>query len=113
MSNARQRERKKEIEILREEGRQAALAGKHRQACPQAYIHNMNRGHWLQGYDDGEREVKQRENPMGGTPEMEEMDAAVFSGDMLFTHLAEFKEYLARWQRAVEEHETLFKDEEA
>ncbi len=37
--------------------------------------------------------------------DMDALDASVFSGELLITHLEEFKEYLARWQRAVEEQE--------
>jgi hypothetical protein len=36
---------------------------------------------------------------------MDELDAGVFSGDLLFTDLEAFKEYVARWQRAIDEHE--------
>jgi hypothetical protein len=37
--------------------------------------------------------------------EMDALDAAVFNGELLITHLKEFKEYLARWQQAVEREE--------
>jgi len=37
----------------------------------------------------------------------ESVDASVFSGDLLYTSLAEFKEYLGRWNRAVAEYERL------
>jgi len=34
------------------------------------------------------------------------IDAGIFSGDLLYVcDLPEFKEYLGRWQRAVDEHE--------
>jgi hypothetical protein len=36
---------------------------------------------------------------------MDELDAGVFSGDLLFTDLEAFKEYVARWQRAINNHE--------
>jgi hypothetical protein len=37
----------------------------------------------------------------------EELDASVFSSDMMFNpeRYAMFKEYLGRWNRAVEEHD--------
>jgi hypothetical protein len=35
----------------------------------------------------------------------ESVDASVFSGDLLYTSLGGFKEYLKRWNRAVAEHE--------
>jgi len=35
----------------------------------------------------------------------EGVDAAVFTGDALHTDLAALKEYVGRWQRAIEEHE--------
>ena len=40
----------------------------------------------------------------------EEIDAALFSGDFLHTDAdrEELKQYLGRWQRAVEEHERLY-----
>ena len=37
--------------------------------------------------------------------QLDSLDASVFSGELLLTHLEEFKGYLARWQKAVEEHE--------
>lgn len=40
----------------------------------------------------------------------EAIDAAVFSGDILYTDLEEFKKYLERWNRAVKEHEESSKD---
>lgn len=43
MSNHRKEERKKEIEVLRQEGYNAAQAGRHIQSCPAEYIHNANR----------------------------------------------------------------------
>lgn len=53
--------RRKEIERLREEGRQAGLQGKHIQTCPYG-SDTMNRGHWLSGYEEAkaptEAEVK-------------------------------------------------------
>jgi hypothetical protein len=50
--------RKREIKALREEGRLAALAGKHRQHVPQAYIGTMNHDRWLEGYDEGKRQFE-------------------------------------------------------
>lgn len=50
MSNQRKAERKKEIEILRQQGLDAAAAGKHIQSCPAEYMHNENRRHWEDGY---------------------------------------------------------------
>ena len=41
----------------------------------------------------------------------ESVDASVFSGDLLYTGLAEFKEYLGRWNRAVAEHERIEAEE--
>jgi len=42
----------------------------------------------------------------------EAVDASVFSSDMLHTDLAEFKEYLGRWNKAVQEHEESLTEEE-
>ena len=36
---------------------------------------------------------------------MDDLDAGVFSGDLLETDLEVFKDYVARWQRAIDEHE--------
>lgn len=38
----------------------------------------------------------------------EEIDAAIFSGDVLYseTERAELKEYVERWQRAIAKHES-------
>lgn len=58
---SRRDDRKKEITVLIEEGRQAALAGRHRQTCPQEYIGSMNRVHWLNGHADGTRELRASE----------------------------------------------------
>lgn len=62
-NNQRKRERRLEIESLNEEGRQAYAVGKSRNAVPQAYIHNMNRGHWLYGWDDAESKVVAEQSP--------------------------------------------------
>lgn len=35
---------------------------------------------------------------------LESIDAAVFSGELLYTDLVELERYLGRWNRAVEEH---------
>lgn len=42
---------------------------------------------------------------------LEEIDAAVFSGDLLFTDLEEFKQYVERWSRAITEHEEIEAEE--
>ena len=42
--------------------------------------------------------------------QMDELDASVFSGELLYLNLNEFKDYLARWQRAVIEQESIVKD---
>jgi hypothetical protein len=48
---------------------------------------------------------------MIGDEEMDALDACIFSGDILFVNMSSFKEYLARWNRAVEEHEKMEKEE--
>jgi hypothetical protein len=47
---------------------------------------------------------------MNYSEQLDALDASVFSGEILYTNLEEFKEYLARWQRAVESHETAQKE---
>lgn len=49
-SNHRREERKKEIEVLVQQGYNAARAGRHIQSCPQEYMHNANRQHWETGH---------------------------------------------------------------
>ena len=41
----------------------------------------------------------------------ESVDAAIFIGDLLYTGLNEFKEYLGRWNRAVANYEKIQSDE--
>jgi len=49
---------------------------------------------------------------MTGDKEIDALDACVFSGDLLYVNLTSFKEYLARWNRAVEAHKKAEKEEE-
>jgi len=49
-SNHRREERKKEIEVLRQQGLDAAVAGKSIHSIPREYINNANRQHWEEGY---------------------------------------------------------------
>lgn len=42
---------------------------------------------------------------MNYSDELDAVDASVFSGEMLYTNLDEFKSYVERWQRAIAEHE--------
>lgn len=42
---------------------------------------------------------------MSYSDELDAVDASVFSGEMLYTNLDEFKSYVERWQRAIAEHE--------
>lgn len=49
-SNHRKIERRKEIEVLRQQGLDAAAAGKSIYSCPREYINNANRQHWEDGY---------------------------------------------------------------
>jgi ribosome modulation factor len=51
---SRKDDRKKEIERLREEGRQAFLAGKHIQTNPYASHHSMDTYQWRIGYREAE-----------------------------------------------------------
>jgi ribosome modulation factor len=55
MSNQRRREIVKRV---REEGRQAAEVGRHRQTCP--YGNDMNRYQWLGAYDAAQSEAFHR-----------------------------------------------------
>lgn len=50
MSNQRKKERRAEIAVLREEGRQAFFAGRHIQTVPKAYLRTENRYQWEQGW---------------------------------------------------------------
>lgn len=36
--------------------------------------------------------------------QLDDLDASIFTGELLYTNLEEFEEYLIRWMRAVEEH---------
>jgi len=47
-----------------------------------------------------------------GDKHINSMDASVFSGDMLHTHLQEFEDYIARWQRAIKTQKQHNCDEE-
>lgn len=42
---------------------------------------------------------------------LDSVDASVFSGELLFTNLTEFEDYLERWLRAVKEHKELCEEE--
>jgi len=37
--------------------------------------------------------------------ELDTVDASIFSGEMLETNLEELKDYVGRWQRAIDAHE--------
>ena len=37
--------------------------------------------------------------------DLDSIDASVFSGEMLLVNFEEFKYYVSRWQRAIDEHE--------
>ena len=41
---------------------------------------------------------------------LENVDASVFSGELLETNLEEFREYVARWNRAIESQDKLNKE---
>jgi len=45
--------------------------------------------------------------------QLDDMDASVFTGEILFINLEEFKEHLARWQKAVDEHEGMRQNEKS
>jgi ribosome modulation factor len=49
-SNHRREERRKEIMILKQQGLDAAAAGKSIHSCPREYMNNMNRRHWEEGF---------------------------------------------------------------
>jgi hypothetical protein len=42
---------------------------------------------------------------------MDGIDAGVFSGDLLETHLLEFDFYVARWSKAIKEHKKMLNEE--
>jgi hypothetical protein len=42
---------------------------------------------------------------------LEEIDAAIFSGDILYTDFDAFNEYIQRWKRACDAHEPLLEEE--
>ena len=50
MSNRRKAERRAEIARLREEGAEAARAGRPVETCPQRYLRTENKTHWVRGY---------------------------------------------------------------
>jgi len=39
--------------------------------------------------------------------QIDELDAAVFSGDILYTDLNELQEHVSRWQRAIDAHKAM------
>jgi hypothetical protein len=43
--------------------------------------------------------------------EIDSLDAAVFSGEILYTHFEEFQICVARWQRAIDEHREALRKE--
>lgn len=45
--------------------------------------------------------------------QLDELDASVFSGEILFTNFEELKECLKRWQIAVDDHEKWCREDEA
>lgn len=58
-NNQRKAQRKLEIAEAQEEGRQAALAGRHVQTNP---YRDMDRTHWVVGYEIGQRELYNASN---------------------------------------------------
>ena len=38
---------------------------------------------------------------------LDDLDAAVFSGEILYTNINEFEYYIGRWKRAIDEHRKL------
>ena len=39
--------------------------------------------------------------------QLDNLDASVFSGELLFTNMDEFQDYINRWQRAIDRHKNL------
>jgi ribosome modulation factor len=60
-------ERKEEIIRIRQEGYDAAKAGKHVQSCPREYLHSTNQEQWETGYRNYQMEANKlrRENKIG------------------------------------------------
>lgn len=54
--------RKKEIQSIRQEGKQAFLDGKSVGSLPLRHRNNMNHGHWIDGYWEGYRENEASKN---------------------------------------------------
>jgi len=42
--------------------------------------------------------------------DLDNLDASVFNGEILFTHLEEFQRMLTRWQKQVDDHITFYGD---
>lgn len=59
MSNESRRRRREIVTRLREEGRQAALAGKNRQSNPHEYEDAYQ---WSNGFEEGQRELEAAES---------------------------------------------------
>jgi hypothetical protein len=36
--------------------------------------------------------------------DLDSLDASVFNGEILVTHLDEFQDYLTRWQKQIDDH---------
>ena len=43
--------------------------------------------------------------------DLDSIDASVFSGELLFTNINEFENYVDRWKRAIVEHRKLIPEE--
>lgn len=43
--------------------------------------------------------------------DLDDLDASVFSGEMLETNLEEFEYYVDRWKRAIDNHKSHQKDD--
>lgn len=43
--------------------------------------------------------------------ELDNMDASVFSGEILWTNLNEFEWFVRRWQKAIDEHKNMVDDD--
>ncbi len=48
---------------------------------------------------------------MGYYEEMDTVDASVFSGELLHTHLDVFEVYVSRWQRAIDSHKASMEED--
>ncbi len=42
--------------------------------------------------------------------QLDSLDASVFTGELLYTNMEEFEDYLKRWQRALESHKKMYED---